>query len=163
MRLQEWELLRMKWLSIPVAACAISSFAAAPLFGRSAVQNDSTEISLRIEGNFAAPREKVFGLWTDSRAVAKWFLPPDQGHWTEPPTFEARPGGRFSLRLVSKEEFYDLHGTFREVRAPEKLVLAWQWDKDSPLAGSPGDTERAVLIPLPSEDEFLRRTHFAVG
>ncbi len=149
MRLQEWELLRMKWLSIPVAACAISSFAAAPLFGRSAVQNDSTEISLRIEGNFAAPREKVFGLWTDSRAVAKWFLPPDQGHWTEPPTFEARPGGRFSLRLVSKEEFYDLHGTFREVRAPEKLVLAWQWDKDSPLAGSPGDTEVSI--------EFLAR------
>ena len=149
MRLQEWELLRMKWLSIPVAACAISSFAAAPLFGRSAVQNDSTEISLRIEQNFAAPREKVFGLWTDSRAVAKWFLPPDQAHWTEPPTFEARPGGRFSLRLVSKEEFYDLHGTFREVRAPEKLVLTWQWDKDSPLAGSPGDTEVSI--------EFLAR------
>ena len=149
MRLQEWELLRMKWLSIPVAACAISSFAAAPLFGRSAVQNDSTEISLRIERNFAAPREKVFGLWTDSRTVAKWFLPPDQAHWTEPPTFEARPGGRFSLRLVSKEEFYDLHGTFREVRAPEKLVLTWQWDKDSPLAGSPGDTEVSI--------EFLAR------
>ena len=139
----------MKWLSIAVAACAISSFAATPLFGRSAVQNDSTEISLRIERNFAAPREKVFGLWTDSRTVAKWFLPPDQAHWTEPPTFEARPGGRFSLRLVSKEEFYDLHGTFREVRAPEKLVLTWQWDKDSPLAGSPGDTEVSI--------EFLAR------
>jgi len=101
-------------------------------------------ISLRLERTFAAPRDKVFGLWTDPKAVAQWFLPPDQARWTEPPTFDARPGGRFSLRLISREAFYDLHGTFREVRSPEKLVLNWQWDKDSPLAGSPGDTEVSI-------------------
>jgi hypothetical protein len=30
------------------------------------------------------------------------------------------------------------------VHSPEKLVLNWQWDKDSPLAGSPGNTEVTV-------------------
>ena len=30
------------------------------------------------------------------------------------------------------------------MRSPEKLVLNWQWNKDSPLAGSPGDTEVTV-------------------
>jgi len=124
----------------------ISFLTSAPLFGQSAAQDDAAKIPLRMERSFGAPREKVFGLWTDQQAVAKWFLPPDQAHWTEPPTFEGRPGGRFSLRLVSKEEFYDLHGTFREVRAPEKLVLTWQWDKDSPLAGSPGDTEVSIEL-----------------
>src|SRR4029077_1377380 len=63
---------------------------------------------------------------------------------TEAPTFAARPGGDFRLRLIASDELYDLHGTFREVRAPEKLVLNWRWDKDSPLAGSPGDTEVTV-------------------
>jgi len=110
----------------------------------SATQENPAKISLRVERSFAAPRDKVFGLWIDPQAVAKWFLPPDQAHWTESPTFDARPGGRFSLRLISKEESYDLHGTFREVHSPEKLVLNWQWDKDSPLAGSPGDTEVSV-------------------
>ena len=51
-------------------------------------------------------------------------------HWTEPPTFDARPGGRFGLRLIAKDELYDLHGTFLDVRSPEKLVLNWRWDKD---------------------------------
>jgi len=127
----------------------ISFFTTAPLFGQSAAQDDVAKIPLRIERSFGAPRDKVFGLWINPQAVAKWFLPPDQAHWAEPPTFDARPRGHFSLRLVSKEEFYDLHGTFREVRAPEKLVLTWQWDKDSPLAGSPGDTEVSI--------EFLAR------
>jgi imidazolonepropionase-like amidohydrolase/uncharacterized protein YndB with AHSA1/START domain len=101
-------------------------------------------ISLRIEQSFAAPRDKVFGLWTDPQAVAQWFLPPENARWTEAPTFAARPGGGFRLRLIASGEHYDLHGTFREVRAPEKLVLNWRWDKDSPLAGSPGDTEVTV-------------------
>jgi imidazolonepropionase-like amidohydrolase/uncharacterized protein YndB with AHSA1/START domain len=126
------------------AVWAISFFTTAPLFGQSAGQDDAAKIRLRIERSFAAPRGEVFGLWTDPKAVAKWFLPPDRAHWTEPPTFDARPGGHFSLRLISKEEFYDLHGTFREVHSPEKLVLNWQWDKDSPLAGSPGNTEVTV-------------------
>src|SRR5215472_4152395 len=104
------------------------------VFGQSAGE-------LRIEWRFGAPRDKVFGLWTDPQAVAKWFLPPDRAHWTESPTFDARPGGRFSLRLIANERFYDLHGTFREVHSPEKLVLNWQWDMNSPLAGSPGNTE----------------------
>jgi len=107
-------------------------------------QEKAPGISLRIERSFAAPREKVFGVWTDPQAVAQWFLPPENARWTEPPTFEAHPEGRFRLRVVARDEHYDLHGTFREVRAPEKLVLRWLWDKDSPLAGSPGDTEVTV-------------------
>jgi uncharacterized protein YndB with AHSA1/START domain len=139
----------MKRLGKFVAAKAILLFATGPVFAATVAEENVMGISLRLERTFAAPREKVFGLWTDPQAVAKWFLPPDQAHWTEPPTFDARPGGRFSLRLISKGEFYDLHGTFREVHSPEKLVLSWQWDKDSPLAGSPGDTEVSI--------EFLPR------
>ncbi len=134
----------MKRLGKYVAVGAILLFATGPVFAARVAEENVMGISLRLERTFAAPRDKVFGLWTDPKAVAQWFLPPDQARWTEPPTFDVRPGGRFSLRLISREEFYDLHGTFRKVRSPEKLVLNWQWDKDSPLAGSPGDTEVTV-------------------
>ena len=107
-------------------------------------QENAPAISLRIERSFAAPRDKVFGLWTDPQAVAQWFLPPENASWIEAPIFAAHPGGDFRLRLMVSDERYDLHGTFREVRAPEKLILNWRWDKNSPLAGSPGDTEVTV-------------------
>ena len=107
-------------------------------------QENAPAISLRIERSFAAPRDKVFGLWTDPQAVAQWFLPPENASWIEAPIFAAYPGGDFRLRLMVSGEQYDLHGRFREVRAPEKLILNWRWDKDSPLAGSPGDTEVTV-------------------
>ena len=134
----------MKRLGKYMAVGANLLFVTSPVFVARVAEENVMGISLRLERTFAAPRDKVFGLWTDPKAVAQWFLPPDHARWTEPPTFDVRPGGRFSLRLISREEFYDLHGTFREVRSPEKLVLNWQWDKDSPLAGSPGDTEVTV-------------------
>jgi len=126
-----------------LAAVVLFSMAGA-CFAQGAGQQSAPGISLRIERSFAAPRDKVFGLWTDPQAVAHWFLPPENARWTGPPTFEAHSGGKFRLRLVASDESYDLHGTFREVRAPEKLVLNWRWDKGSPLAGSPGDTEVTV-------------------
>jgi imidazolonepropionase-like amidohydrolase/uncharacterized protein YndB with AHSA1/START domain len=142
-------IVSMKRLGKYVAVGAILLFATGPVFAARVAEENVVGISLRLERMFTAPRDKVFGLWTDPKAVAQWFLPPGQARWTEPPTFDVRPGGRFSLRLISREESYDLHGTFREVRSPEKLVLNWQWDKDSPLGGSPGDTEVSI--------EFLAR------
>lgn len=134
----------MKRLGKYAAVGAILLFATGPVFWARVTEENVMGISLRLERTFAAPRDKVFGLWTDPKAVAQWFLPPDQARWIEPPTFDVRPGGRFSLRLISRGKFYDLHGTLREVRSPEKLVLNWRWNKDSPLAGSPGDTEVTV-------------------
>jgi imidazolonepropionase-like amidohydrolase/uncharacterized protein YndB with AHSA1/START domain len=136
--------LGMRQVRIYVVAAAIAFCPAAPHFACGGEQEDTERIALRIERSFAAPRDKVFGLWTDPQAVAQWFLPPENARWTEAPTFAARPGGDFRLRLIAGDELYDLYGTFREVRAPEKLVLNWRWDKDSPLAGSPGDTEVTV-------------------
>jgi imidazolonepropionase-like amidohydrolase/uncharacterized protein YndB with AHSA1/START domain len=134
----------MKRLAQYLVVGGILPFAMGPVLAPSSAQENVQGISLRLERTFAAPREKVFGLWTDPQAVAKWFLPPENAHWTEPPTFSARQAAGFSLRLIARDEYYDLHGTFLEVRSPEKLVLNWRWDKDSPLAGSPGNTQVAI-------------------
>src|SRR5262249_6981973 len=127
-----------------ILAAVVLFFTAGVCVAQGAGQENRAGISLRVERSFAAPREKAFGLWTDAQAVAQWFLPPENAHWTEAPTFAAHPGGAFRLRVSAHNEVYDLHGTFREVRSPEKLVLNWLWDKGSPLAGSPGDTEVTV-------------------
>ena len=132
------------WIRNSKVATAFLFSMAGACAPQGAGQQNAPGMSLRIERSFGAPRDKVFGLWTDPQAVAQWFLPPENARWIEPPTFAARPGGDFRLRLIAGGEHYDLHGTFREVRAPEKLVLNWRWDKDSPLAGSPGDTEVTV-------------------
>ena len=141
----------MKRLAKYLTVGAILPLAMEPVLAPSAARENVKGTSLRLERSFSAPREKVFRLWTDPQAVAKWFLPPENAHWTELPTFDARPGGRFSLRLIARDESYDLHGTFLEVQPPEKLVLNWQWDKDSPLAGSPGNTR--VTIEFSAHDE----------
>src|SRR5512137_437543 len=98
-------IVSMKPLEKYVAVGTILLLATGPVFAAGVAEENVMGISLRLERTFAAPRDKVFGLWTDPKAVAQWFLPPDQARWTEPPTFEARPGGRFSLRLISREEF----------------------------------------------------------
>lgn len=109
------------------------------LAGQSATRRT---ISLQIERTIAAPQSTVFGLWTRK----PW--PGGSCHPTRrigPSRRGLRPaGGQFSLRLVSKGEFYDLEGTFRAVFTPQKLAMNWRWDKNSPLAGSPGNVEVTV-------------------
>jgi phosphoglycerate dehydrogenase-like enzyme len=107
-----------------LAAAATACCAAVPHFAWGGEQEDAARMSLRIERTIAAPRETVFRLWTDPQAVARWFLPPDRAHWAAPPKFEARRGGRFSLRLVSKEEFYDLHNADSVAEHALLLILA---------------------------------------
>src|SRR5215471_20626667 len=106
----------MKRLGKYMVVGGILPFAIGPVFAPSVAQENVKGISLRLERSFAAPRDRVFGLWTDAQAVAKWFLPSDQAHWTEPPKFSGQPGEAFKLRLIARDELYDLHGTFLEVR-----------------------------------------------
>jgi uncharacterized protein YndB with AHSA1/START domain len=90
-------------------------------------------------------RDKVFGLWTDPQPVAQWFLPPENARWTEAPTFAARPGGDFRLRLIARDELYICTERFAKcVRLKARPQLAV--GQDSPLAGSPGDTEVTVEV-----------------
>ncbi len=78
---------------------------------------------------FTAPREKVFAAWTDPNLMARWFCR-CAGH---PPTrvlaADVRAGGDYRLE-VQGDKLYRGHGTYREVRPPEKLVFTWNWDHD---------------------------------
>jgi uncharacterized protein YndB with AHSA1/START domain len=71
-----------------------------------------------------APREEVFRAWTEPEHFARWFgargfvTPPDRL------SLDVRPGGLWRAVLVSEDGFeVTLDGTYREVRAPERLVF----------------------------------------
>lgn len=100
----------------------------------------AADISLQVRRSFGAPRETLFDAWMDSAAIRQWFLHGTDGAWVEPPVFEARPGGRFDLRLRSPKGVFHLHGDIQEVIAPEKIVMHWRWDKDFPILAGPGET-----------------------
>ena len=69
-----------------------------------------------------APRELVFRMWTDPQHVAKWWGP--TGFTNPVCEMDVRPGGK--LRIVMRAPDgtdYPMIGTFREIRAPERLVF----------------------------------------
>lgn len=82
----------MRRVTIGVAAAVMAFWAAVPEAAWPGKPQRAGTISLQIERTIAAPPSTVFGLWTDPQAVARWFLPPDQAYWTEPPRVAARRG-----------------------------------------------------------------------
>ena len=96
----------------------------------------SPQTTLRLTRTFAAPREKVFGAWTDPEELKKWWGPP--GYATPSVEVDLRMGGKYRLgmRKLPDGPIFYLAGTYREVRPPEKLVYTWQWEAKPEL----GDT-----------------------
>lgn len=96
-------------------------------------------LSVRVTRSFAAPREKVFRAWTDPGSIRHWFIEAAEGHWSEEPRVDARPGGEYRLAGVSGGKPWCIHGTYLEVTPPARLVFTWLW-KDHPEIGNSGDT-----------------------
>jgi uncharacterized protein YndB with AHSA1/START domain len=83
--------------------------------------------TLRITRRLEAPREKVFDAWTRPEALKQWFC--HEGYSTLAAEADARPGGRYLMRMLKDGETEPFHveGTYREVRRPERLVFTWKW------------------------------------
>ncbi|HEY6552556.1 MAG TPA: SRPBCC domain-containing protein [Vicinamibacteria bacterium] len=96
-------------------------------------------LSLRATRTFAAPRERVFRAWTTPEAIARWFIEPTDGHWTEAPQLDPRPGGQYRFAGESGGKPWCIHGTYREVLEPTRLVFTWEWE-DHPNPGDSGQT-----------------------
>ncbi len=81
----------MKRVAKYMVVGGILPFAMGVVLAPSSAQENVKEISLRLERSFAAPREKVFRLWTDPQAVAKWFLPPEMHTGRSRPPLKPAP------------------------------------------------------------------------
>lgn len=90
--------------------------------------NTESNIRLEVTRAFAAPRERVFRAWTDSKELNQWFAPSED--YSTIAEVDLRVGGtyRIAMKHRKKEITHVAVGTFREVRPPEKLVYTWSWE-----------------------------------
>ena len=76
-----------------------------------------TELEIRVERVFDAPRAHVFSIWTDPDLIPEWW-----GDGTVVEEMDVRPGGTYRFRTP----FGEIGGEFREVVPPERLVQTFQ-------------------------------------
>ena len=76
-----------------------------------------TELEIRVERVFDAPRAHVFSVWTDPALIPEWW-----GEGTVVEEMDVRPGGTYRFRT----EHGVVEGEFREVDAPARLVQTFQ-------------------------------------
>ena len=76
-----------------------------------------SELEIRVERVFDAPRAHVFSVWTDPELIPEWW-----GDGTVVEEMDVRAGGAYRFRTA-----YGLvEGEFREVEPPERLVQTFQ-------------------------------------
>jgi uncharacterized protein YndB with AHSA1/START domain len=72
-----------------------------------------SELEIRVERVFDAPRDHVFSIWTNADLIPEWW-----GDGTVVEQMDVRPGGTYRFRT----NFGVVEGEFREVDPPERLV-----------------------------------------
>jgi uncharacterized protein YndB with AHSA1/START domain len=88
-----------------------------------------TDRELEIKHVVDAPAQLVFDMWTKKQHLPHWMLGPDG--WTMPTCeIDLRPGGKWRFGWKKKDGGGDMqmHGTYLEVTAPNKLVSTEQWE-----------------------------------
>jgi len=71
---------------------------------------------------YPVPRERVFECWTRAEHLAHWFAP--KGFTLHSCEADARAGGVFRLCMRAPDgDEYWVHGRYREVAAPERVVI----------------------------------------
>ena len=94
----------------------------------------SAERELVITRIFAAPRRLVFKMWTEPEHLVRWWGP--RGFKTISGRMDVRPGGAWSRLMRTPDgSVIRKHGVYREIVAPERLVLTYVTDD---AADNPG-------------------------
>jgi uncharacterized protein YndB with AHSA1/START domain len=76
-----------------------------------------------------APPELAFRAWTSPEHIKQWMCP-EPGMEVASARMEARVGGKYRIQMKKDGEFFTAVGEFREVKAPERLVYTWDFEKD---------------------------------
>jgi uncharacterized protein YndB with AHSA1/START domain len=76
-----------------------------------------SELEIRVERVFDAPREHVFSVWTNPDLIPEWW-----GDETVVEQMDVRPGGTWRFRTP----YGAVEGEFREVEPPARLVQTFQ-------------------------------------
>jgi uncharacterized protein YndB with AHSA1/START domain len=89
--------------------------------------DDATLIVRRV---LNAPQERVFKAWTTPEHIKQW-MRPDPGMEIPFVIMDLRVGGKYRIQMKMEDgEYFTAVGVFKEVKAPERLVYTWDFEKD---------------------------------
>jgi len=111
------------------------------------------DATLIVKRMLNAPPERAFQAWTSPKQTQQW-MRPEPGMVVPLASMDLRVGGKFRIQMKKPDgEFHTAVGVFKEVKAPERLVYTWDWEKDGSGAEF-GEVEgKPSLITV----EFLKR------
>jgi uncharacterized protein YndB with AHSA1/START domain len=86
---------------------------------------DGATTVLVVRRQIAAPRERVFEAWLDSKSLAHWMRPSDFTHATV--TVDPRVGGGFRIVMEGRTDGgdYEHHGEYLAIEPPSLLSFTW--------------------------------------
>jgi uncharacterized protein YndB with AHSA1/START domain len=111
------------------------------------------DATLIVKRMLNATPERAFQAWTSAEHIKQW-MRPEPGMVVPLAILDLRVGGKFRIQMkMSDGEFFTAVGVFKEVKAPERLVYTWDWEKDGSSAEF-GEVEgKPSLVTV----EFLKR------
>jgi uncharacterized protein YndB with AHSA1/START domain len=113
----------------------------------------SAERELVITRIFDAPCRLVFKMWTEPEHLVRWWGP--RGFTTISSRMDVRPGGIWSRSMRAPDgRIIRKYGVYREIVAPERLVLTYVTDDPE---GNPGP-ETLVTVTYTDLDGKTRIT-----
>ena len=111
------------------------------------------DATLIVKRTLNAPQELAFKAWTSTEHIQQW-MRPEPGMVVPLASMDLRVGGRFRIQMKTPDgEFFTAVGEFKEVKAPERLVYTWDWEKD----GSGEEFGEVEGKPTQITVEFLKR------
>ena len=95
--------------------------------GTTATVTTPTDRQIRIERVFDAPRERVFGVYTDPELISEWWGPRDTT--TTVDTMDVRSGGSWRFVVGNPDgSTTGFRGTYREITPHERIVQTFEWE-----------------------------------
>jgi glutathione S-transferase len=95
----------------------------APLFPTGATP------TLEVRRTIRAPRQRVFDAWTKAEELTRWHAPAPAS--VNAADVDLRVGGAWQIHMRGADgQAYRVHGTYREIDPPRRLVYTWSWSHD---------------------------------
>ncbi len=92
---------------------------------RTATVTTPVEREIHVERIFDAPRERVWRAMTEAEQLAQWW---GRGNKLVVERLELERGGHWRFVEHSPHGVHGFEGRFREVKAPERIAMTFEWD-----------------------------------
>jgi uncharacterized protein YndB with AHSA1/START domain len=113
-------------------------------------RDEATGPIVQLRRRVKAGAEEIFDLWTKPELMARW-MSPFPGAVACKASADLRPGGAFSLAMISGDSRRDVSGTYVQIDRPRKLVFTWM----GPLTNNVNTLVTLELDPRGDETDLV--------